>query len=94
MNIDIHRLPLAVGPPAHAILDVIADDRIQILVGEALMFDKALVTPSSFHLPGVVHLPNPKRSFSGPENAIMGPILGAFCILSQTISTRYHGDPG
>ena len=55
------------------------------------MFDKALVTPSFFHLPGVVHLPNPKRSFSGPENATIGPISGSLCILSQTISIRYHG---
>ena len=27
----------------------------------------------------------------GPENAIIGPTLGSFCILSPTISIRYHG---
>jgi len=57
------------------------------------MFDKASVTPSSFHLPGVVHLSNPKKSFSGPENTMIGPILGSFCVLSQTISIRYYGRP-
>jgi len=33
----------AIHPPAHAVLDAIIDDKIQLLVGKAIMFCQNLV---------------------------------------------------